>query len=397
MKNRHRLFVIGCSILAALLVFSVGSIQAQIKAGFVSRLGTDTVAVERYSRSATKIEGDLVSPIPRTTITHYIATLDAKGTVVKFELSTRAPSAAPDAPPLLERTSTMSDSVVTTEVRRNGRRDTVNSGRTVVRPGAVPVVNNSNVFYEQMILQSRASKADSIPMDLFSAGPQGRLQSYVVRRGNNAYVVGWFNSLPQYVKTNDAGYIVSLDARETTVKVAVERVDDVDVEGIAKSFAAREASVGRPAGQLSPRDTARAAVGDAQLWIDYSKPMKRGRKIFGDVVVPWNQVWRTGANAATQFSTSKELKMGSTVVPAGKYTLWTLPTPSGTKLIINKQTGQWGTAYDEKQDFARLDIKTQSLTQSVEAFTIVIIPQGNGGEIRMDWDTTRFVIPFSIQ
>jgi hypothetical protein len=171
MKNRHRVFAIGCSVLAALLVFSVGNLQAQVKAGFVSRLGTDTLAVERYSRTATKIEGDVVSPIPRATITHYVATLDAKGTVVKFELSTRAPSAAPDAPPLLERMSTVSDSVVTTEVRRNGRRDTVNSSRTVVRPGAVPAVGNSNVFYEQMILQSRASKADSIPMDLFSAGP----------------------------------------------------------------------------------------------------------------------------------------------------------------------------------------------------------------------------------
>ncbi len=397
MNNRHNVLSLSCSMLSVLLGFSVGSVHAQIKAGFFARLGTDTIAVERYSRSATKIEGDIVTPIPRTTITHYVATLDVKGTIVRFELSTRAPSAAPDAPPLLERISTVSDSVVTTEVRRNGRRDTINSGRTIVRPGAVPVVGNSNVFYEQMILQSRSSKADSIPIDLFSAGPQGRLQSYVVRRGNNAYVVGWFNNLPQFVKTNDAGYIMSLDGRETTVKVAVERVMDVDVEGIAKSFAAREASAGRPAGQLSPRDTARATVAGAQLWIDYSKPMKRGRKIFGDIVVPWNQVWRTGANAATQFSTSKDLKIGSTVVPAGKYTLWTLPTPSGTKLIINKQTGQWGTAYDEKQDFARLDIQTLSLPQSVEAFTIVIVPQGNGGEIRMDWDTTRFVVPFAIQ
>ena len=119
--------------------------------------------------------------------------------------------------------------------------------------------------------------------------------------------------------------------------------------------------------------------------------------IFGSDVVPWNKVWRTGANAATQFTTSNDLVFGSTVVPAGKYTLWTLPTPTGAKLIINSQTGQWGTDYDMSKDFARLDMQTKTLSQPVDQFTIAVVPQAAGGVLRLSWDTTEYSIPFTIK
>ncbi len=88
---------------------------------------------------------------------------------------------------------------------------------------------------------------------------------------------------------------------------------------------------------LSPPDSVRATVAGAQIAIDYSRPSMRGRKIFGGVV-PWNQVWRTGANLATRFTTSADLVMGGKTIPKGSYTLWTLPSPAGWQLIINKQT-----------------------------------------------------------
>jgi hypothetical protein len=88
---------------------------------------------------------------------------------------------------------------------------------------------------------------------------------------------------------------------------------------------------------------------------------------------------------------------GATPVPAGKYTLWTLPTPTGAKLIINSQTGQWGTDYDVKRDFARLDLTRTALTQPVDQFTIAVVPQGASGLLRMSWDTTQYSIPFTIK
>jgi hypothetical protein len=147
---------------------------------------------------------------------------------------------------------------------------------------------------------------------------------------------------------------------------------------------------------MSPPDTVRATIGAANIEIAYSRPSKRGRTIFG-TVVPLDSVWRTGANAATMFTTSADLIIGNTPVPAGKYTLWTIPSKTGAKLIINSQTGQWGTEYDMSKDFARIDIAQSTLTKPVEAFTFVIVPQGTGGVIKYSWDDREFSVPFRVK
>jgi hypothetical protein len=175
------------------------------------------------------------------------------------------------------------------------------------------------------------------------------------------------------------------------VKTIATRADKVDLDAIGKAWAARDV------GAMSPPDTVRSTVGAAKIEVAYSRPFKRGRVIFGSDVVPWNQVWRTGANAATQLTTSSDLMFGTKLLPAGKYTLWTLPTPSGAKLIINSQTGQWGTDYDATKDFARLDLTTRTLSAPVDQFTIAVVPQGNGGALKLSWDTTEYSIPFTIK
>jgi len=113
--------------------------------------------------------------------------------------------------------------------------------------------------------------------------------------------------------------------------------------------------------------------------------------------VPYGEVWRTGANAATQFRTDKALDFGGTVVPAGFYTLWTLPTAGGWKLIVNSETGQWGTAHKPEKDLYTLDMKMSSLPQVVERFTISVEPSATGGVIDLDWDTTRASIAFTVK
>lgn len=88
--------------------------------------------------------------------------------------------------------------------------------------------------------------------------------------------------------------------------------------------------------------------------------------------------------------------IGSTHLPAGKYTLWTLPSATGAKLIINSQTGQWGTDYDAKRDFARVDLTTRALSAPVEQFTIAVEPAGQGGVLKLAWDRTEYSIPFTV-
>jgi hypothetical protein len=114
-------------------------------------------------------------------------------------------------------------------------------------------------------------------------------------------------------------------------------VQSADLQGLESEFAARDAA-GRGVGPLSPRDSAVVDLGGAHLSVDYGRPFRRGRTIVGEVV-PYNQVWRTGANAATVFSTSRPLEIRGVTIPAGAYTLWTLPSPGGWKLIVNRETG----------------------------------------------------------
>jgi hypothetical protein len=147
----------------------------------------------------------------------------------------------------------------------------------------------------------------------------------------------------------------------------------------------------------SPRDTTRATVSGAHLLVDYGRPSKRGREIFGGLV-PWGQVWRTGANAATTFVTDKPLVIGTTPVPAGTYTVYSVPNQSGPwMLVINKQVKQWGTEYHEDRDLARIPMTTTSVSAPVEQFTIEIVPKAPGGTIDLVWDTTRASVGFRLQ
>lgn len=146
----------------------------------------------------------------------------------------------------------------------------------------------------------------------------------------------------------------------------------------------------------SPRDTARGTIGGAKLLVDYGRPSKRGRPIWG-ALVPWGQVWRTGANAATTFVTDKPLMIGTTAVPAGTYTLYTVPNQSGPwLLVVNKQTGQWGTEYHQEQDLARIPMTTSSISP-VEKFQIAIGAHDAAGALEMQWDTMQAAVPVKSQ
>jgi hypothetical protein len=164
---------------------------------------------------------------------------------------------------------------------------------------------------------------------------------------------------------------------------------------VAPALAAAQDNSGQPI--LSPRDTTRATIGSAHLLVDYGRPSKRGRQIVGKLI-PYDEIWRTGANAATTFVTDKDLVFGSTVVPAGTYTMYSFYQKSGPwLLVINKQTKQWGTEYHQEQDLARIPMTTTSVSPSVEKFVINIVPQGSGGAIQLVWDTTEGSATFKTQ
>lgn len=162
-------------------------------------------------------------------------------------------------------------------------------------------------------------------------------------------------------------------------------------------FAAIAPAAAQQKPPLSPPAKASATIGAATITIDYAQPSMRGRKIMGELV-PYDKVWRTGANAATTLKTDAALDIGGVAVPAGTYTIYTLPGEKAWKLIINKQTGQWGTQYDQAQDLARVDLKMETLPQPLELFTITLVATGaNIGQIVLEWETTRLIAPITVK
>jgi ABC-type oligopeptide transport system substrate-binding subunit len=148
---------------------------------------------------------------------------------------------------------------------------------------------------------------------------------------------------------------------------------------------------------LSPPAETSQTVDGKTVSIKYSAPSVRGRKIFGGLV-PYDKVWRTGANAATTLKTEANLKIGTATVPAGTYTLYTLPSEGTWKLIINKQTGQWGTVYKQDQDLARVDMKKETLPAPQEVMSITLEPfHGKSSSLHVRWETTDVSVPVKAQ
>jgi hypothetical protein len=140
----------------------------------------------------------------------------------------------------------------------------------------------------------------------------------------------------------------------------------------------------------SPAASATCDLGGGKtVKTDYSSPRMKGRKIYGELV-PWGQVWRTGANEATTFVASGDVNVGGTAVPAGSYTIFTVPNADNWKLIINKKTGEWGIPYKyESDELGRVDMKVSKLPSPAENFTISYKKSGSGCTMQIDWEKTR--------
>jgi hypothetical protein len=142
-------------------------------------------------------------------------------------------------------------------------------------------------------------------------------------------------------------------------------------------------------GKPSPPASASCDLGGKSIKTDYSSPRMKGRKIYGELV-PFGQVWRTGANEATTFVTGSDIVVGGKAVPAGSYTIFTVPAADKWTLIINKKTGEWGIPYKyESDELARVDMKVSKLPAPVENFKISYEKSGSGCTLQIDWESTR--------
>jgi hypothetical protein len=385
-----RAVLVACVLSAVVLLGSAAApAAADESAGFIVTLGQDTVGAERYTRSKERIEVYQVGRAPRVLRRHYV--YDFKNGAMSHVALVVTPPGSEQPTQTID--ATMDGDTLRGEVK-TGANPPVRSA-VFIGAGAL-IVGGASPWagYESLMPALQKGKSDTLGGRLYLIGAGTPDRYLLTKVGKDSVRIANTHQDVYVARVDKKGRILGTRPISGTQKFAITRADKLDLDALVASYAARE-QAGAGVGMLSPRDTVRVeSAGGAALMIDYSRPAKRGRAVYGGIV-PYGEVWRTGANAATQFRTDKALDFGGIVVPAGFYTLWTLPTANGWKLIVNSETGQWGTAHKADKDLYTIDMKVASLPQVVERFTISVEPNATGGVLNLDWDTTRASIAFT--
>jgi hypothetical protein len=372
----------------------------------VTLLGNDTVSVERIERSPTRLVTDGVDRWPFVRRRHTEFALNEDGTIRRMMMEVRTPNGPSPRERGRRVTADFSKDRVKISVRdSSGVRDT-----SFATGGAITVPHVS-MMYSVIELEIAAALRQAAARGLAPGDSVLFRQFYPDRDVGPSFTLhrGYVHPLPGGkvelrhdwlagtgdVTVDSGGRMLTYSGMRSTYKVTVVRTaTPPDVEGIGDRLAAAEQSTGLK--QLSVRDTARATIGAATFSVDYGRPLARGRTLLGNVIT-YDRVWRTGANAATQFTTSAPVTLAGLSLPAGTYTLWTLPHLKGVDLIVNKQTGQWGTDYRRAQDLGIAPMKADSVATPVEQFTIAIEPtDARHGRLVMSWGSFRWTVPIVV-
>ncbi|MBC7896645.1 MAG: DUF2911 domain-containing protein [Cytophagaceae bacterium] len=347
----------------------------------VYRLGRDTVAVEQFTRTPTRFAGEMVARNGAAVVrTHYDLTL-ANGRVSAATVKRMAAdgSALPNTPTEY-RFTFRADSATRTLVFADSQ-----PSRTFAAPNAFPALPVF-VYAPLELLRTRVPR-DSVPAIPLAGNGVGYvgLEAF---RGDTLRMRGAPYAMSLLFGGN--GQLVHINGMYTTNKATGLRTSGrVDIAALARGM--------KPTGVLSPRQVAFASLTQAPIMINYGSPAVRGRTVWGGALVPTDSIWRTGANEATLLATSRPIQLGTLTVPAGLYSLFTQVTSNGAFLIVNSQTGQWGTQYDATRDLGRVPLELKSAEAFAEDFTITIRPvAGPRGVIELAWGDKVASTPFQV-
>ena len=364
------------------LATGANTVAAQTR-GFLVRLGVDTFAVERFVTTGNTTTGEVVRHTPSTTVLKYTLTLNADGTTKSYEegvfLANGSPApAGPDGVSQAKMTmSFVGDTVI---------REVIQNGQTVVKrnpapKGTMPRIGGTSPYMQELAIRE-VKRAGSSRLLLYGWGldqetPAPTMLNAIGADSAELIIAGFRRGF----RLDSQGRLIRGDGSLTTVKLLITPIADANIASVANAWAAADAK-GIGMGMPSTRDTVNARVGDATVWIDYGRPAKRGRVIWGKLV-PFDTVWRFGANEAAQIKTDKTLDIGGTAVPAGYYSVWLLPSAGQSYLILNTATKQWGTQYDASKDLVRIPVRKHvGSPRGEERFRVLV----QGDKLLMLWD-----------
>lgn len=389
MKHIPFLFIIISAFLTGCDHPSVSLEESEDYVYFVTRLGTDTLAIERYKRQEDHIMAHVVLRSPKTALLGYDLKLDEQGGIANLlEYRPTDTGFNTIGSPVTQTVRNSADTLINGVMAANGNERKF----TMLRePGTLPFIDMVHWPFELAFQHAAKSTNDSITQKLLTGR---RISDFIIHKMNRDSLTFRHPSRGVMgVKINNNGDLIKLDAALTTRKLVVTRTRNLDFETIANDFLERDKN-GSPFGSLSGAIAQDFSFKGADFSVQYGSPQKRGREIFGGIV-SWGERWRTGANRATHFKTSKDLTIGHLKVPAGEYTLFTIPEPDGGTLIINKQTGQNGRSYDASRDLGRVAMSLGTQGEVTEGFTISVEETSAGGVLKLIWDQSVFSVDFT--
>jgi len=371
--------------------------------GFITRLGRDTISAERVTRRGNTVTSDEVDRFPRVRQRHTEIELAPDGGIRHLVMDIVTPSEPANQRQRRVTVNVTKDSVHITKRDSSGtvRRDFATRGGIAM--AHLPQMYSLYELYFAAALGRIAANP--------AGGDTAHLRQFYIDREFDRFPLhtglvwrmpdgklkishDWLAGIGE-ATVDSSRHLLSYSGAGTTYKVDVTRVaEPPDVTVIGGQLAAAETKSGFS--QLSVRDTARATIGAATFAVDYGRPLARGRELLGKLL-PYDYVWRTGANAATQFTTSAPITLAGIRVPAGTYTLWTVPRRSRADIVVNAQAGQWGTEYDGKRDVGMAPMTMDSLATPVEKFTISITgSDARHGTLAMEWGPFRWTAPIVV-
>lgn len=376
-----------CSLLAC-----GGASDNATQAAFVTKLGNDTLAVEVFEKTENGMNAKVILRSPETRFTSYELTFDdQRGIQTMISTQHSLEEGFESTGELIQSIVTKGDSLAIEMMWRGEMRTFM----VEKEQGTLPFIDMVHWPFELAFQNAKIAGTDTVNQPLLSGS---RISNFVIAEIRPDSMTlrhpsrGVMGSL-----VSESGNLEFLDAGLTTRKLKVYREpsSSVDINTLGKLFARKDLA-GNPFGELSSAEEDTYYIGDTEFVVSYGSPKKRGRDLFG-AIVPWGERWRTGANRATHFYTSDDLNIGGVDVPAGEYTLFSIPQPNGGTLIINKQTGQNGQTYDESRDLGRVPMTISSKTDITEAFTITVEETGSGGTLNLIWGQTVFNVPIEIR
>jgi len=370
------------SLLAALALALPFVARAQ-DGSIIYRLGHDTVAIETFTRSPSQFKGEMISRAGTAIARVQYELALANGRVTSAVIRRRQADGSPvPNNPTEVRFTFRPDSAKREIVWRDSTQT-----QMFAAANALPVLPVYAYAPLELVYASGTRRDSIVTVPL--AGTALGFTGLQTAGGDTLRIRG--GVYPMLTRFDRDGRLVYTDGIYTTNKAIGTRIGgSVNIDAVARMM--------KPTGVLSPRATAYAGFGRGPIFINYGRPAVRERSVWGGVLVPFDTIWRTGANEATHLATSKTIVLGDMTLAPGLYTLWTQHTRNGTYLIVNRQVGQWGTDYNPAQDIGRVKMDFARTPEHVEDFTITIRAMGaTRGAIDFAWGDSVATATFTVR